>query len=140
MDINKVWLSGQVTTQPTLDKYGSGTPITRFTLNIKEKYVNRKGEDVFHDNFFRIESLGRSTEKIMDTVKKGSRYMVDGYLRSDRAGGKTEFKVRSFVVYPDESFDNQNYISGLSQALHILENSMDIAQAKEKLAVLLKNG
>jgi len=139
MDINKVWLSGQVTSQPTLEKYGSRTPITRFTINIKEKFVNKRGDSSFHDNFFSIESLGRSTEKIMDTVKKGNRYMVDGYLRSDKNGQKLDAKVRTFAVYPDESFDNQNYISGLSQAMHILENSLDIDQAKEKLAVLLKN-
>lgn len=138
MDINKVWLSGRVITQPTWEKHGSKTPITRFFIAIREKFKNKRGEESFHTSAIPVESLGRSTEKIMDTVQKGGRYMVDGYLRHDRVGNREDFKVRTFAVYPDESMDQQNYVSGLSQALHILENSMDLEQAKDKIAELLR--
>lgn len=138
MDINKVWLSGLVVKSPTLNKLKSRTPITDFVLRVREDFKTSQGKKDFHYNHFNIESLGRATEKVMDTVTKGSRYMIDGYLRQDTVGRNSEVKVRTYAVYPDDSNDNENYISGLAQALHILDTSMDLEQAKEKVAILLK--
>lgn len=138
MDINKLWLSGTVVSNPTLERYGKSTPVSKFILKVKEKFNNKRGKDQFHENFFIIESLGRSTEKVMDTVKKGSRQMVDGYMRHDKKGNIDSIRARTFAVYPDESLDSHNYLSGLTQALTILDGSMDIESAKEKIAELIR--
>ncbi len=139
MDINKVWMSGLVVKNPTLQRLGSSTPITNFVLKVRETFKNASGKKNSHISYFPIESLGRSTEKVMDTVKKGSRFMVDGYLRQDQVGNNSNIRVRTYAVYPDESLDTENYLSGLSQALHILENSADLEHAKDKLTELLKH-
>jgi len=139
MDINKVWLSGKVITQPTLQKLGKSTPIASFLLQINEHFKNKHREERVHENIVRIESLGSVAEKVADTVKKGGRYMVDGYLRYDAIGSKEDIRVRTFAVYSDQTFENKHYLAGLTEAFSILENSLDIDAAKEKIAELLRN-
>ena len=139
MDINKLWLSGEAVTNPTQETLGGKTKLSFFILKIKEKYYNRKKEKVFHESFVKIESLGKASYNVMDTVKKGGRYMVDGYLRQDRIGNRDDVRARTFAVYPDESDDGHSHSSGLVAAFNILESSMDIESAREKLAVLIKH-
>jgi single stranded DNA-binding protein len=138
-DINKVWMSGLVITQPVLTRISEKTPIATFTLQINEQFRDRSGQIQVKPNLIKIESLGKSAEMTLDKVFEGKRYIVDGYLRQDRVQENEEVRVRTFAVYPDESHETRHYKDGLTQAIKILANSHDLSAALGKLKVLLDN-
>ena len=138
-DLNKVQLSGLVTSQPILTKLASKTPFCTFTIQILEKFRDRNNVEQTKPNLIRVESLGRSAETNALKVMKGKRYVVDGYLRQDIVDGHESVMVRSFAVYPDESGDNSRYNEGLQQAMKILSTSRDLSSALEKIKELLES-
>jgi single-stranded DNA-binding protein len=138
-DINKVWLSGLVVTPPLFTRLSEKTPLASFTIQINEKFRDKTGQPQIKPNLIRVESLGKSAELVMDRVKEGRRYVVDGYLRQDRMADNDEIRVRSFAVYSDDSVENHTYTEGLNQALKILVHSHDLQSALSKLKVLIEN-
>lgn len=139
MDINKVWLSGVVITKPVLTKLSSQVPSCSFRLQVTERYVNKRNEDLSRQNIITIESLGRSAERVAETIKQGSRYTVDGYIRVDVSGdGSESIRIRSFAIYPDETSDNIVYKEGIKQALEILSKSKNLESAKEALEQIIR--
>jgi len=138
-DINKVWLSGVAITKPVLTKLASQVPSSSFRLQVTENYVNKRNEAMSRHNIVTIESLGKSAEKIAQTVNQGSRYTTDGYLRIDvNTDGSDNIRVRSFAVYPDDSSDKLLYMEGIRQALDICRKSKNIDIAKEILEKIIK--
>lgn len=138
-DINKVWLSGLVVTMPVLTRISEKTPLSSFTLQINERFQDRSGNVQIKPNLVKIECLGRNAETVMDRVREGKRFVVDGYLRQDRHNEYDDVRVRSFAVYEDVSAEDVSYRGGLEQAMKILLNSNDIHAALSKIEVLLKS-
>lgn len=136
MDVNKVWLSGLVVSRPILTRINSKTPFSTFNLQVNEKFKDRGGHDKIKPNIFRIESLGRSAELTAEKVIEGQRFHVEGYLREDNRDGETEVRVRTFVVYPEESVSAENYRLGLRQALQILVKHGTVEAAVKELESL----
>lgn len=140
-DINKVWISGTVVSEPIHTQLGNrGTSSAHFYLKIEEKFKDRNNKDTYHNNHIRVEGLGRASSKIMETVKKDSRVCVEGYLRQDRIGSRDDVRVRLFAVYPDDSNESRAYSLGLLKALEILESSLDSDAAVEEISAILKRG
>lgn len=137
MDINKVWLSGLAVSQPIHTKFPSGTPITSFTLQTNEQFTDRSDVKRLRPNLLTIESIGRSAESVANRVHQGMRYMVDGYIRQEHRDGESEFKIRTFAVYKDESNDKALYATGIQQAVSILKKSRDLKTAIKTLEDLL---
>lgn len=137
-DINKVWVSGLVVTQPILTKLASKTPFTTFTLQVNESFLDRFGNKQTKSNLIKIESLGKSAEQTAYKVKQGTRFSVDGYLRQDIIEGVDVTRIRSFAIYPDDSSEVFNYKEGLKQALEVLRKSRDMRTAVALLEDLLK--
>lgn len=136
-DINKVWISGLVVTQPIMTKLASKTPFTTFTLQVNERFLDRSGNQQTKSNLIKVESLGASAEKTMQKVKQGVRFSVDGYLRQDVLDGVDNTRVRSFAIYPDDSAEVVNYREGLKQAIEVLKRSRDMKIALATLEDLL---
>lgn len=137
-DINKVWISGLVVTQPIMTKLASKTPFTTFTLQVNERFLDRSGNQQTKSNLIKVESLGASAEKTMQKVKQGVRFSVDGYLRQDVLDGVDNTRVRSFAIYPDDSAEVVNYREGLKQAIEVLKRSRDMKIALATLEDLLQ--
>jgi single-stranded DNA-binding protein len=137
MDINKVWLSGVVVTEPQLSEISGSTPICAFSMQVNEKFTNRHDQVHLKPNIIRVEALGRAAKKAMDTVVHGKRYHIEGYLRQDFLEGDEQYRVRVFAVIPDESLDQIQYKEGLKKALGIVKNSVDRESAIEKLKKIL---
>lgn len=137
-DINKVWVSGLVVTQPILTKLASKTPFTTFTLQVNETFLDRFGSRQTKSNLLKIESLGKSAEQTVHKVKQGARFSVDGYLRQDVIDGVDTTRIRSFAIYPDDSAEVANYKEGLRQALEVLRKSRDMRSAVALLEDLLR--
>jgi len=137
-DINKVWLSGVVVSDPVYTKLSTTkTPLTYFNLQVNESFRNRAGVAQVKPNVIRIECLGKAAETSSRKVKRGKRYTVDGYIRQDHHEEQELFRVRSFAVYPDESLDEINYKEALKQALRIVKSSRDIDSAIDRLEEMI---
>jgi single-stranded DNA-binding protein len=135
-DINKVWLSGLVVTQPVLTKLSSKTPFSTFTIQVNERFINHGGHVQLKPNLIRVESLGKSAENTVERVRQGARFSVDGYLRQDLIDGVEQIRVRSFAVYPDDSVETVNYKEGLKQAIEVIKRSRDLSTALKQLEEL----
>lgn len=138
MDINKVWLSGTVITEPIYTRLSSKTSMSVFSLQVDEKFKDKTMTQRVRPNVFKIESLGRNAERVLESVSKGARFNVDGYLRSEIIDNHEIVKVRAFSVYADDSADTYIYKNGLKRALEILQKSRDLEAAKASLEVLIK--
>jgi hypothetical protein len=69
MDINKIWLSGLVMTNPNKSQLTSKTPIATFELRVREHFCDKDGKDCYRSSYFIIESLGKSVERTMEIVR-----------------------------------------------------------------------
>jgi single-stranded DNA-binding protein len=136
-DINKVWLSGLVISQPILTKLAGKTPFTYFLLQVNEQFKDKKGMPQIKPNIIRVESLGKSAENTVRRVQQGARYTVDGYIRQDNVDGHDNVRVRAFAIYKDETLEQVTYKEGLKRALDILRKSPDKATAIERFEELL---
>lgn len=137
MDINKVWLSGVVVTEPVRTSIAGDTPLTYFNIQVNESFNDRNGMKQLKPNLIRIEVLGKNAENVKKRVRCGKRYTVDGYIRIDNYDGQDFFRIRAFAVYPDDSLDFQNYKEGLKQALKLIKSSRDLDTAIDKIEELL---
>lgn len=138
MDINKSWLSGIVVTQPVFTKMpNSNTPFTHFILQVNESYKDRSGVWQAKPNLIRVECLGKMADVAIKTVRKGSRYMVDGYIRQDKMDEVEHVRVRSFAIYRDESNESVVHQDSVKQVLEILQGSRDLNAAIEKVKTLI---
>jgi len=137
-DINKVWLSGVVVSQPVLTKLSGRTPFTSFILQVNEHYQNKQGATQTKQNFIKIECLGKNAEPTSEKVKEGKRFIVDGYIRQDKVNNTDMVKVRAFAIYADTSYPTESYRQGLTQSLKILLESRDLETAIANLKELLE--
>jgi len=137
MDINKVWVSGLAVTQPVLTKMQSKTQCASFMLQVQEKFPDKTGRACIRTNNFRVEGLGRAADLVMDRVRQGLRYVVDGYLRQDEREGASDIRVRAFTLARDDSADNASYTDGMIQTLEVLKKSRDLPAAIQLIEELL---
>jgi single-stranded DNA-binding protein len=136
-DINKVWLSGLVISQPVLTKLSGKTPFTHFLLQVNEQFKDKRNIPQIKPNIIRIESLGKSAESAVKRVQQGARYTVDGYIRQDNVDGHDYIRVRAFAIYKDETLEQVTYKEGLKRALDILKKSPDKLSAIARFEELL---
>lgn len=136
MDINKVWLTGLAISDPTQTKLNSRTPATTFLLQCVERFESRSGKVNHHANVILIESLGSHSNMVMERVRKGVRYQIEGYLRVDQAD-KNRFCVRTFSVTREPDDSSRMYADGLRAALEALRLSRNKEMAIEELHKML---
>lgn len=141
MDINKTTHTGTAITNPTFQLLNNKTPMTIFTLKVRETWKDRSGIPRHRDNLFKIETLGKNAYWVKSNVQSGKRYYIDGYLRSDAVNEVEETKIRSFNVTPEDNIDfsegkRSGYREGLIQAVAIIENSDSQDSARAKLELL----
>ena len=139
-DVNEVIISGVVHSEPTLTKLSSSTPVVSFQLVVMENYTSRAGQEGAKENIITIEVLGKKADEITNNVKRGSRQIVKGYLRSDFFNDSTSptIRVRAYIVTPDQSKDAIIQKQTLKSALSILKQSKDVESAISKIEKLLK--
>jgi primosomal replication protein N len=139
-DINKILLTGTAESRPILTKLPrSGTPICHFIIRVDERFTTDRTTENVRANYFKVETLGRQASEIYDKVKKGGRYLIDGYLRQESSSpDKPDIvKIRSYGVISDPSAEAYSYKSGLEKALGILTTSRDLSSAVEAIKEVL---
>lgn len=136
MDINKVWLTGLAISDPIQTKLNARTPATTFLLQCMERFESRSGRVNHHANVILVESLGSHSNIVMERVKKGLRYQVEGYLRVDQSD-KNRFCVRTFSVTREPDDSSRMYADGLRAALETLRLCRNKEVAVEELHKML---
>lgn len=86
--MNKVQLSGRLTKDPVVRYTSSGKIVTQFTLAVDRIRKDDKKEA----DFFPIVFWGKIAEVMGNTLKKGSRILVDGRLQLRSYDGKDGVK------------------------------------------------
>lgn len=77
--MNRVILSGRLTSDPDIRATGSGLTIAAFSVAVDEWY---KGEK--RTSFFDVTAFGRTAEMLRDMAQKGTRVGLEGTLRQER--------------------------------------------------------
>lgn len=135
-DRNEVKLTGVAISDPTFTRMGgTKTPMTSFLLQVNEQFMSN-GKQVSHPNVIVVECLGQHADPVMYKVKKGMRYEVTGYIRTEQS----RFSVRAFVVNKEPNDDIVKYLQGVEVALELLMNSRDKHSAIDGLRQILHEG
>ena len=112
--MNKVILMGNVGRDPEM-KMAEGVPVARFSLATTENRSVRNADGTFTSlppitEWHRIVMAGRAAEFAEKYIRKGSRLLLEGKLRTsqwdDQYGikhSKTEIYVDSFEILPKGS-------------------------------------
>ena len=137
-DVNRVWLSGVVTTDPVMTSVGHETPSTIFILKVDEDFMDRSGNKRSKSNFISIESLGKWASKTKSVAVRGKRVWVEGYIRQDRIDNQDRVRVRTFAIYNDQSEANKSHIEGVKAALDLVKKSWDLNSAVESIEKFIR--
>lgn len=95
--MNKVILTGRLTTDPDGRHTSSGIPVASFSLAVDRKYKNANGEK--ETDFIPCVTWRKTAELVSQYLRKGSKILVEGSLQmeryEDREGNKrTVYKVQ----------------------------------------------
>lgn len=137
-DVNRVWLSGVVTTDPVMTSVGYETPSTTFILKVDEDFIDRSGNKRSKSNFITIESLGKWAAKTKSIAIRGKRIWIEGYIRQDRIDEQDRIRVRIFAIYNDQSDTNKSHIEGAKAALDLARKSWDLNSAIESIEKFIR--
>lgn len=106
MNLNKVFLYGNLTRDPELRALPSGQQVANFGIATNRVFKNREGQRQEQTEFHNIVAFGRQAEVIGQYMKKGRPMMIEGRLqtRSWEAEGKknyrTEIVIENFQFGP----------------------------------------
>ena len=113
MSINKVIVSGNITSDAELRTTASGNPVCSFGVAVNDRRRNQNGEWEDYANFVDCQLFGRRAEAIAQYLTKGTKVAVEGRLHysswEDKNGGGRRSKLE---VYADEL----EFMSGRSSA------------------------
>ncbi len=107
MNLNKVFLIGNLTRDPELKALPSGTSVVNFAIATNRVWKNDKGEKQEDAQFHNIVCFGKQAEVIKQYMVKGSMILVEGRIQTrswDAQDGSkkymTEIVAESFQFGP----------------------------------------
>lgn len=93
---NRVILVGNLTRDPELRTFPSGTSVADVGLAVNERRRDQNGNWVDEPNFFDVAVWGRNAEVLREYTRKGSSILVEGRLKQDtwEQDGQKRSKVK----------------------------------------------
>ena len=94
--LNKVLLMGNLTRDPEVRTFASGTAVCNFGMAINRNFTDREGNRREETTFVDVESFGKQAETISRYMKKGSGIFIEGRLKLDQweKDGQKRSKLR----------------------------------------------
>lgn len=96
MNLNKVFLIGNITKDPELKALPSGVKVCSFSMATNEVYT-KDGQKVEKAEFHNVVAFGKTAENIGTYMKKGSQIFIDGKLQTrswdDTATGTKKYRT-----------------------------------------------
>lgn len=134
MNLNKVFLIGNLTRDPELKALPSSTAVASFGVATNRVWKDQKGEKREDVQFHNVVAFGRQAEVIHQYLKKGSMIFVEGRLQTQSWDGqdgakryKTEIVAERIQLGPrpltgqaagGQSFRVSNKSQGVDAAPH----------------------
>lgn len=107
MNLNKVFLIGNITRDPELRHTQGGTAVCSFSIATNRSYNDAQGRKQTQTEYHNIVAWGKQGETIAQYMRKGSLIMVEGRLQTrqwqDKQGAKhysTEIIAEGFQFGP----------------------------------------
>ena len=82
MNLNRVFLIGNLTRDPELKALPSGTSVVSFGIATNRVWKNDKGENQQDTQFHNVVAFGRQAEIIKQYLTKGSMALVEGRIQT----------------------------------------------------------
>ena len=83
LELNKVFLIGNLTQDPEVRSLQSGMPVAEIRIAVNRRYKDRDGQPKEDTLFIQEESWNRLADFCKDWLKKGQRVFVEGRLKMD---------------------------------------------------------
>jgi len=113
MNLNKVFVLGNLTRDPERKALPSGQTVVNFSIATNRFYLDQSKQKQQETEFHNITAYGKSAEIIAQYLKKGSLVLIEGRLRTrnwqDQAGVKhyrTEIITERLQLGPKNSGGN----------------------------------
>jgi len=88
----KIFIVGNLGRDPEMRYTPSGQAVTNFSMASNRKYTGTDGQLVSETTWFRVSVWGKRAETVSQYLRKGSKVLVEGRLRSDpQTGGPQVF-------------------------------------------------
>lgn len=109
MNLNKVFIVGNLTRDPELRNLPSGTPVTSFGMATNRIWKNQQGERQEDVQFHNVVVFGRQAETVSQYLTKGSLVLVEGRIQTRSWEGKDGTKqYRTEIVAERIQFGPKN--------------------------------
>ncbi len=108
MNVNKVFVGGNITRDPQLSYLPSQTAVVDFGMAVNRKWQSKDGEKKEEVCFIDLQVFGKSAETLNKYVSKGDPLFIEGRLKFDSwtaQDGSKRNKLRVIV-------DNFQFIGG----------------------------
>ncbi len=113
MNLNKVFLIGNMTRDPELKTLPSGQPVVNFGLATNRMWKGKDGSQQKQTEFHNVVMFGRLAEITKQYLKKGSSVMIEGRIQTRSWDGpdgnkryKTEIVADAMQMGPRSSGGN----------------------------------
>lgn len=99
MNINKVFIYGNLTRDPEVRQLPNGTQVAQLGIATNRTYKNQQGESVTDVEYHNLTMFGRLAELAQQYLKKGSGAFFEGRLRTSswEADGVKKYKTEIIV-------------------------------------------
>lgn len=122
--MNKVFLIGNLGRDPEFRAFENGGRVCRFPLATNESYTNRQGERVNLTEWHDIEVWEKQAEIADKYLRKGSKVMIEGRIRTESWTDKNSNEQRQRKTIRCTSFEIlSGQQDGGSQGEHTSPNS-----------------
>jgi len=109
MNLNKVFIVGNLTRDPELRNLPSGTPVASFGVATNRVWKNQQGEKQEDVQFHNVVVFGRQAETTSQYLTKGSLVLVEGRIQTRSWDGKDGTKqYRTEIVAERIQFGPRN--------------------------------
>lgn len=104
MNLNRVYVGGNIVRDPELKYSQSGAAIGRVTIANNVKYKTKEGQPKEDVTFVDVTSFGKTAENIAKFFKKGSTILIEGRLKTESWEDKTTKEKRSKLAVVADGF------------------------------------
>ena len=107
---NKVFEIGNLVRNPELRHTNGGTTVCEFRIAVCRKFRTVSGEEKEETLYIDVLSYGKAAECYSRHLEKGSKVMVEGYLRQLQWTGKNGEKREKIVIMSEnvQFFDGRS--------------------------------
>jgi len=134
MNLNKVFLIGNLTRDPELRTLPSGTPVASFAIATNRVWKNQQGERQEDVQFHNIVVFGRQAEIVSQYLTKGSLILVEGRIQArswDGRDGNKQYRteiVAERIQFGPKSGQGFNTDSRVKPPPEIIEVKEDLPE------------